>query len=62
MIIGQFLQVHLTNNSLKKTNELMEKSLAIATEAMENTHTIVSLEIKEKLETIYENSLRKPLR
>lgn len=62
MTIGQILQAFLTNNSLRKTNKLMEESLATATEAIENIHTVVSLEIKEELETVYMNSLRKPLR
>ena len=40
----------------------MEKSLATATETLENIHTVTSLEIKEELETIYKDDLKKPLR
>ena len=62
MSLGQLLQVCLINNCLKETDRLMEKSLTTATETLENIHTVTSLEIKEELETIYKDDLKKPLR
>ena len=58
-VLGQVLQVFLTQKSLVKIDALVAKSSKVAVEAIGAIQTVTSLEIKHIIERLYQQKLRK---
>ena len=58
-VLGQVLQVFLTQKSLVKIDALTAKSSKVAVEAIGAIQTVTSLEIKHIIERLYQQKLRK---
>lgn len=62
IVVGSVMRICLTMKHTAKIKALLEKAGRIASEAIENIHTIASLGLQSRMERIYTAQLNKMIR